>query len=309
MADELQLKKLLGDIEEWNQWRQLEPDVKVDLSESSLVKRDLVGADLQNVDFSNADLSNADLSHTDLSGAIFIGANLDSTNLSEAIVYGADFTGAKLKYADVRGADFANVSLFKTDFSGTDLSEAKLYDISFEERQNVTVNERDEKEKKNSVVDSVDTNQNINKTVVLSAATALASLDEFVEQLRANNQVSVEYPEHKESLLEYLSRLREGLEELILAVDVESSDITDDNDLKSGYWYHLIKEYEHYVSAESRAKITVPAVLTVSCGTIGALLGGPIGFGAGSMAAAYLLGQTNSKAVTDKIEKVISNND
>lgn len=309
MADEWQLKKLLSDTDAWNEWRQKEPQVKIDLSDSSLKKAYLIGADLQDADLSNSDLSNADLTHTDLSGSNLVGANLDMADLSNSIIYGADLSHAKFTSVSIRGADISDVTFYKTALANTDLSEANLSHISFDEKSAITVFEKKNEQTKEP--SGVANAHYANRALVLSAATALASVDEFTEKLRTNNILSVEFPDHKESLLEYLNRLRDGLENLIAVVDVDSSaNYLDENqDIDSGYWYHLIKELERYLSAESRAKITVPAVLTFSCGSLGALLGGPLGFGAGSMTAAYLLGQTNSKAVADKIEKTISSED
>ena len=61
MANEEQLAILRQGVEVWNQWRNKEPRIKIDL-----VEADLNGANLHKVNLIGADLNQAKLTGTDL---------------------------------------------------------------------------------------------------------------------------------------------------------------------------------------------------------------------------------------------------
>jgi len=121
MANEEQLKLLLGGVSEWNLWRDKHPSTIPDLTEASLNNADLSGADL-----SGADLSGADLSGADLSGALLMDANLIGVYLNRTILHGITFRNAKLNKASLSGADLARADLSGANLSGADLARADL---------------------------------------------------------------------------------------------------------------------------------------------------------------------------------------
>jgi len=61
MANQEQVEILKQGIEIWNQWRNNNPDVKLDLSRADLSGANLSGADLSGADLSGANLSGATL--------------------------------------------------------------------------------------------------------------------------------------------------------------------------------------------------------------------------------------------------------
>ncbi len=77
MADEafVTLLKERG-VEEWNRWRELNPQHQLNFRNANFV-----GADLKGVNFSDADLRGAD----------FSGGNLSKANLSGTLLFGAKF--------------------------------------------------------------------------------------------------------------------------------------------------------------------------------------------------------------------------
>ena len=74
MADSAHLKILREGVAQWNAWREANPDVRPDLTESNLQRYPLAGAN-----FANADLSAANLMHADLSRSVLDGADLVNT--------------------------------------------------------------------------------------------------------------------------------------------------------------------------------------------------------------------------------------
>jgi len=135
MADQLQLDILQQGVEAWNEWRERNPSIIVDLSRAhlgGLYGPDLSGAKLSGAylfgaELSRAKLSRAKLSGANLTGARFIGgANLTKADLSGADLTGADLTGANLSEARLPEANLRRANLSGADLTGADLSNADL---------------------------------------------------------------------------------------------------------------------------------------------------------------------------------------
>ena len=82
MADEKQVEMLLRSVEEWNQWREENPDVEPELSNANLYRAKLDGANLVDANLRGATLIGANLSYAKLIAATLIDANLYRANLS-----------------------------------------------------------------------------------------------------------------------------------------------------------------------------------------------------------------------------------
>ena len=122
MANTQHLGKWLLGIEVWNKWRDENPNIEIDLSQSNLMIRiAFTKADLTSYDFSGANLTRANLSSSTLTGANLVKAHLDKANLAEANLAGADLSGANLA-----GADLTKTILSRAILTGTHLSRANL---------------------------------------------------------------------------------------------------------------------------------------------------------------------------------------
>lgn len=160
MANQEQLEILKHGVGIWNEWREENPDLKIDLNKADLRNWDLRHANLSKANLIDADLTEADLIEANLNEAILIDANLwkskligaefwradvSEANLSEADLSNADLTGANfvnanLSKANLQGAFFGSANLFQanlvetnlegTDFSEADLSEANLSEVN-----------------------------------------------------------------------------------------------------------------------------------------------------------------------------------
>lgn len=133
MANKEHLKILKKEVEAWNVWRDVHPDVLVDLSEANLVKVNLRGANLRGADLreaglGGANLFKADLSKTKLSDANLIKANLIKANLSDAKLSGANLGEANLIGANLSGANLRRASINGADLSGAVLVRAQVHD-------------------------------------------------------------------------------------------------------------------------------------------------------------------------------------
>lgn len=87
MLDSRHVEMLRSDLNQWQEWRDKNPNLRPDLSKVSLR-----GAHLDNVDFHKADLTGADLTH-----AFLHEANLCEADLSGAIMHGTNFCRAHLR--------------------------------------------------------------------------------------------------------------------------------------------------------------------------------------------------------------------
>jgi hypothetical protein len=121
MANEEQLALLKKDVPAWNQWRQENPSIEIDLRDTNLREANLSGAHLSGANLSKVDLGEADL----------MGADLSAANLTEAVLDLVDLRAANLGKADLRGADLSLAILIFTNLIGAKLGEATLGDTTF----------------------------------------------------------------------------------------------------------------------------------------------------------------------------------
>lgn len=121
----------------WNRWRAENPDLRPDLSSTSLSRLDLRGTnfrrcslaethlntcDLSGADLTRANLSSASLKSARLPSAILVEANLDGANLADTNLAGAD-----LSYATMNGSHLVEANLQAATLTGADLSKSNLY--------------------------------------------------------------------------------------------------------------------------------------------------------------------------------------
>jgi len=133
-------------VEEWNKWRDENPEIEPDLSDvdlrdwklnnANLSDTDLRRSNLRNTDFRGANLVRADLRAANINKAGFNLAKMREANFSEAYIRESDLSEADLKRAYFIRADLVRVDLWETDLSkadfrwayliGTDLKQANL---------------------------------------------------------------------------------------------------------------------------------------------------------------------------------------
>lgn len=111
---------------EWNQWRQENLLVAVDLSHAQLGMAKLNGSNLNGANLYKTDLSNAQLNRADLSNTQLSQANLNNASLQGVNLSGADLSNADLCLAELRGVNFSRADLNRTKLNGADLSQANL---------------------------------------------------------------------------------------------------------------------------------------------------------------------------------------
>jgi uncharacterized protein YjbI with pentapeptide repeats len=145
MANHEHVAALKSGVDEWNNWRNKQGDLRPDLSAMSLINEYLYGANLSWCDLSGTDLSGATLIRAKLLGASlsqakFICADLTSADVQLALLTGAEaidarfcsanLSGARLNGADLRGADFQNASLTGAHVDNADFCGCRVYGVS-----------------------------------------------------------------------------------------------------------------------------------------------------------------------------------
>ncbi len=146
MSNPDQLKLLKQSIEAWNNWREENSELEIDLkhadlrgcilntailSKALLQEAHLEGAYLEGTNLEEAHLEGAHLEGTHLRAAIFKGAHLEGACLEVASFKGANLRdahleGANLEEADLTGADFKGANLERAFLEGANLMHADL---------------------------------------------------------------------------------------------------------------------------------------------------------------------------------------
>jgi uncharacterized protein YjbI with pentapeptide repeats len=106
MANQEHVAIIKKGSDEWNRWREENPDVKPDLAWANLVGIDLSGINLEDAN---------------MKLAFCKGSNLKGARLTRATLFGTNFEGAVLPRADLEGATLEGAHLIKADLSGANL--------------------------------------------------------------------------------------------------------------------------------------------------------------------------------------------
>jgi uncharacterized protein YjbI with pentapeptide repeats len=125
MANPEHLEVLKRGVEEWNQWRIDNPELRPDLGRADLRGADLCNRDLRDADLSFADLGGARISYADLRGARISYADLRRADLCGADLRRAYLGEVDLSEANLRGADLGETYFGTTILGDVDLSETK----------------------------------------------------------------------------------------------------------------------------------------------------------------------------------------
>jgi len=155
MANEEQLSILKQGVRAWNEWRDKNHDVEVDLKGANLGRqasmvfrlfranssevelRDiafhqnaLLGTKLSGANLSRADLSGANLRGTDLNGSNLSRADLREVNFGRAILSGANLSEANLSGVDLSRVDLFEADLRRASLVQSNLSNCFLYEVN-----------------------------------------------------------------------------------------------------------------------------------------------------------------------------------
>ncbi|MEM8488495.1 MAG: toll/interleukin-1 receptor domain-containing protein [Bacteroidota bacterium] len=117
---------LKNGVEIWNQWREANSDVEVDLRGA-----DLTSINLAEINLAGAKLADVNFSEANLKGAKLKGAKLINTELVKAELVGADLRYADLSLTDLSEADLQEAKLHFSLFSETIVEQTHFYQAPF----------------------------------------------------------------------------------------------------------------------------------------------------------------------------------
>ena len=103
-----------GKASSWNEWRERNPDIIIDLRGADLSNRDLSQYNFHNTDLRFANLSRTCLFEADLSYAELNGSDLTEADLRKANLYKTNLSEANLDRSSLTASDIINAILRKT---------------------------------------------------------------------------------------------------------------------------------------------------------------------------------------------------
>lgn len=120
-----------GKVEEWNTYREENPEWVPDLSKAVLEDAALDGVNLSSAKLSSVNLLAAKLREADLRTTLLVGAQAGGASLQGALLAGAhlefsDLSDARLSHADLRRAGLREANLCSADLTNSDLRHADL---------------------------------------------------------------------------------------------------------------------------------------------------------------------------------------
>lgn len=145
--------------------------------------------------------------------------------------------------------------------------------------------------------------------VLLVSQMLLAQIEELREKIRGDNQLS---SEDRSSAMEALDKLNKLVLEAYEMSEASPSALAEEKNVHT--WPKRFKaafdeNMRKTLDAENLANAAVPTGLILGCGALGALIGGPVGFGAGSVLGHLITGQIKPGAAAKKIEEAMSSAD
>lgn len=149
-----------------------------------------------------------------------------------------------------------------------------------------------------------------NKVAISFACAGLiVQVEEYKKTVSGSNSLE---PELKEHILGTLDNLTEAVNNIGNSLET-GSDVISDEGLEevASYFSRFCEviscELENYIAPENIGKAVVPTGIILSCGGLGALLGGGIGFGVGGFIGKLITNNLKPKEIVDKIEENIDN--
>jgi uncharacterized protein YjbI with pentapeptide repeats len=118
VANDDHVAQLMKGVDNWNAWREENPDIRLDLSGADFSRANLGGVNFgRSRPYSKA---------PDLRNARFIDANLSKAALDGADLSGADLSGADLSKADLGGADLSGANLGEINLEEANVTPAQM---------------------------------------------------------------------------------------------------------------------------------------------------------------------------------------
>lgn len=149
-------------------------------------------------------------------------------------------------------------------------------------------------------------------TILIVISDQVRQLSEFREKVAQNNWLGAENPDFRDQLLSFIDQLTENLTGI--GKSLPDAGASNDEEFEAvASWFarfeaHVSDQLQSYIAPDNVAAAVLPVGIVLGCGAIGSLLGGPIGFGAGSFVGQYVTGHLKPGALSKKISDAIEEN-
>lgn len=135
MTNPEHLKILESGVDEWNKWRDENPNIIPKLSGAKLQGKSLNNINFRSAELLQVNLSKASLQRADFSRALLFKANLMQSKASNANFKNANLQEANLNAANFKDAVFWNANLQKAQFIDTKLDNTKFWEANLAKAQ------------------------------------------------------------------------------------------------------------------------------------------------------------------------------
>ncbi len=147
-----------------------------------------------------------------------------------------------------------------------------------------------------------------NKVAIsFACAGVILQVEEYRKTVAGSNSLE---PELKERLIGTLENLTEAVNNIGNSLRPDGNEISNEElEEVASYFSRFCEvvscELDNYIAPENIGKAVVPTGIILSCGGLGALLGGGIGFGIGGFIGKLITNNLKPKEIVDKIEENI----
>ncbi|WP_407474774.1 hypothetical protein [Sulfitobacter sp. PM12] len=154
-----------------------------------------------------------------------------------------------------------------------------------------------------NLVDRVEENR---EPILFVSKLIITLTEELREKVRGDNKLS---PVERTAALEVLDKIQKLSQEAQTMSETPPDLLMSNDDIQS--WTERFKSainesIDTIIDPKNLANAAVPTGLILGCGALGAMIGGPLGFGAGSMLGHLITGQIKPGAAAKTIQDAVS---
>ncbi|MEM1351902.1 MAG: hypothetical protein AAGF27_06135 [Pseudomonadota bacterium] len=141
------------------------------------------------------------------------------------------------------------------------------------------------------------------EAIALAVAGVLEQISEYRERVRGLNGLELEY---REDLLQFIDKLSAKLEELLAYLPEEETPISPEEGGKFIQWLRECRALipgvaKRYAAPENVVEAGVPVSIILGCTSVGAMIGGPVGAGAGGVVGSLITNQIKPRQAAEAL--------
>ncbi len=148
-------------------------------------------------------------------------------------------------------------------------------------------------------------------TLILTCHSILLQIQEYKEKIRGNNCLDIEF---KGGLMSFLLGIETDIAEIIKFIPNKNEHPSDeDAQVVTSKLERFTNKFKDnlpkYFEPEHLADITPPISIIMGCGGVGALFGGPVGFGIGAFVGKLITNEAKPGHSSEKVKEIFEENE